>query len=185
MSMDAITLLKGDHADVEKLFKSYEALGERAYKSKEKLADRIITALSVHAAIEEQVFYPAVRAEVEGTKDDVLESIEEHHIVKWVLQEIKDLDPRDERFDAKVTVLIENVRHHVKEEEKDLFPRVRKALGRSRLNEIGEALEASRRLAPTSPHPRSPSTPPGNVVSAPLAKVMDTAKGKARDLVPG
>jgi hemerythrin superfamily protein len=183
--MDAITLLKNDHADVEKLFRAYEALGERAYKSKQKTAQRIIAALSVHAEIEEQVFYPAVRAEVEGAKDDVLESIEEHHVAKWVLQEISDLDPRDERYDAKVTVLIENVRHHVKEEEKDLFPKVRKALGRSRLGEIGEALEASRKLAPTSPHPRSPSTPPGNIVAAPLAKVMDTAKGKARDLIPG
>jgi hemerythrin superfamily protein len=183
--MDAITLLKNDHAEVEKLFKSYEALGERAYKSKEKLAGRIISALSVHAAIEEQVFYPAVRAEVEDTNSDVLESIEEHHIVKWVLQEIKDTDPRDERFDAKITVLIENVRHHVKEEEKDMFPRVRKALGRSRLNEIGEALEASRKLAPTDPHPRSPSTPPGNLVAAPLAKVLDTAKDRAKDLIPG
>jgi len=183
--MDAIALLKNDHADVEKLFQAYEALGERAYKGKEKAAQRIIAALSVHAEIEEQVFYPTVRAEVEGTKDDVLESIEEHHVAKWVLQEISDLDPRDERYDAKVTVLIENVRHHVKEEEKDLFPKVRKALSRSRLNEIGEALEASRKLAPTSPHPRSPSTPPGNIVAAPLAKVMDSAKGKAKDLIPG
>ena len=183
--MDAITLLKNDHAEVEKLFKSYEGLGERAYKSKEKLAGRIISTLSVHAAIEEQVFYPAIRAEVEDTNDDVLESIEEHHIVKWVLQEIKDTDPRDERFDAKITVLIENVRHHVKEEEKDMFPRVRKALGRSRLNEIGEALEASRKLAPTDPHPRSPSTPPGNLVAAPLAKVLDNAKDRAKDLLPG
>jgi hemerythrin superfamily protein len=183
--MDAITLLKNDHAEVEKLFQSYEGLGERAYKSKAKLAGRIISALSVHAAIEEQVFYPAVRAEVEDTNSDVLESIEEHHIVKWVLQEIKDTDPRDERFDAKMTVLIENVRHHVKEEEKDMFPRVRKALGRSRLNEIGEALEASRKLAPTDPHPRSPSTPPGNLVAAPLAKVLDTAKDRAKDLIPG
>lgn len=182
--MDAITLLKNEHADVEKLFRNYESLGGRAYKSKEKVADRIITALSIHATIEEQVFYPAVRAEVDGTKDDVLESIEEHHIVKWVLQEIKDLDPRDERYDAKMTVLIENVRHHVKEEEKDLFPTVRKALGRNRLTEIGEALEASRKLAPTSPHPRSPSTPPGNLVAAPLAKVLDTAKDRAKDLLP-
>ena len=178
-------MLKNDHAEVEKLFQSYEGLGERAYKGKEKLAGRIITALSIHAAIEEQVFYPSVRSEVEGTKDEVLESIEEHHIVKWVLQELKDLDPRDERYDAKMTVLIENVRHHVKEEEKELFPQVRKALSRGRLNEIGEALEASRKLAPTDPHPRSPSTPPGNLVAAPLAKVLDTAKGRAKDLIPG
>jgi hemerythrin superfamily protein len=175
--MDAIAALKADHADVEKLFKAYEALGPRAYSSKEKAAARIIRALSVHAAIEEQVFYPAVRAEVADTNSEILEAIEEHHIVKWVLSEIQGLSPKDERYDAKVTVLIENVRHHVKEEESALFPQVRKALGRKRLTELGDTLAEARKLAPTSPHPRSPSTPPGNLVAAPVAKVMDKILG--------
>lgn len=176
--MDAITLLKDDHANVEKLFKAYEKLGDRALKSKEKTVSGIIKALSVHAAIEEQVFYPAVREEVKGTVGDVLEAIEEHHIVKWVLSELEHLSPSEESYDAKVTVLIENVRHHVKEEEKELFPQVRKALGRKRLDEIGEALKASSKAAPTSPHPRSPSTPPGNLVAAPVAKAVDKLLGK-------
>jgi hemerythrin-like domain-containing protein len=176
--VDAITLLKTDHADVEKLFKAYERLGGRALKSKEKTVSSIIEALSIHAAIEERDFYPAVRAEVEASNGAVLEAIEEHHIVKWVLSELEHLAPDAESYDAKVKVLIENVRHHVKEEENELFPAVRKALGRKRLAEIGDALEASKKLAPTSPHPRSPSTPPGNLVAAPVAKVVDKLLGK-------
>lgn len=176
--MDAITLLKNDHAEVEKLFKAYEKLGDRALKSKQKTVSSIIKALSVHAAIEEQVFYPTVRSEVAKLNDDVLEGIEEHHIVKWVLSELESLEPSAENYDAKVTVLMENVRHHVKEEETELFPTVRKALGRKTLGEIGDALEASRKLAPTRPHPRSPSTPPGNLVAAPVAKAVDKLRGK-------
>lgn len=176
--MDAITLLKNDHADVEKLFKAYEKLGGRALKSKQKTVSNIIKALSVHAAIEEQVFYPSVRAEVKDTDDEVLEAIEEHHIVKWVLSELESLPPEAENYDAKVAVLIENVRHHVKEEESELFPQVRKALGRNRLEDIGDALTASKKLAPTSPHPRSPSTPPGNLIAAPVAKAADKLLGE-------
>lgn len=176
--MDAISLLKTDHADVEKLFKAYEKLGARALKSKQKTVASIIKALSVHAAIEEQVFYPAVRVQVEKPNDDVLEAIEEHHIVKWVLSELEHLEPSAENYDAKVSVLMENVRHHVKEEETVLFPTVRKALGRKALAEIGDALEASKKLAPTSPHPRSPSTPPGNLIAAPVAKAVDKLLGK-------
>jgi hemerythrin superfamily protein len=176
--MDAITLLKNDHADVEKLFKAYENLGERAYKSRQKTVGSIIKALSVHAEIEEQVFYPAIRAEVSGAGDEVLEAIEEHHIVKWVLDELEHLPADAENYDAKVTVLIENVRHHVKEEEKEMFPSVRKALGRARLGELGDQLAQARKLAPTRPHPRSPSTPPGNVLAAPLAKAADSVREK-------
>ena len=176
--MDAITLLKADHAEVEKMFKAYEKLGEKAYKTKEKTVAGIIKALSVHAGIEEQVFYPAVRKELPDANSDVLEAIEEHHIVKWVLNELENLSPDAENYDAKVTVLIENVRHHVKEEEGELFPAVRKALGRKHLGEIGDALESAKKLAPTSPHPRSPSTPPGNLVAAPVAKAVDKLLGK-------
>jgi hemerythrin superfamily protein len=176
--VDAITLLKNDHAEVEKLFKQYENLGARAYKSKEKTVRNFTKLLSIHAEIEEQVFYPAVREEVPDAGGEVLESIEEHHIAKWVLHELEQLPPDAENYDAKVTVLMENIRHHVKEEEKELFPDVRKALGRSRLNELGDELAEAKKLAPTSPHPRSPSTPPGNVMAAPLAKAADTVREK-------
>ncbi|MGW6978829.1 hemerythrin domain-containing protein [Streptomyces sp. NPDC054932] len=101
--------------------------------------------------IEEKIFYPAAREAAPDTKDHVLESIEEHHVVLWMLSELKDLDPTDERFDAKMTVLMENVRHHVEEEEKEWFPEVRKAMGRNRLTELGEQMEAAKKAAPGDP----------------------------------
>ncbi|GAA2875169.1 hemerythrin domain-containing protein [Streptosporangium fragile] len=149
--MDAIVLLKNDHKTVEKLFKEFEKAGERAYKKKRELADRIIEELTTHAHIEERIFYPAARESVPETSGHVLESVEEHHVMVWMLSELKDLDPEDERFDAKVNVLMENVRHHVKEEEDEWFPQVREALGRKRLQELGEEMERARAEAPGDP----------------------------------
>jgi hemerythrin superfamily protein len=174
--MDAITLLRDDHSTVRDLFKKFEAAGDRAHKTKRKLVDRIIQELAVHSAIEEQVFYPAVRTSVEQAQDDVLESLEEHHIVKWTLSELEDMDPQDERFDAKVTVLIESVTHHMKEEEGDMFPKVRKALTPSELRDLGELMQAAKKAVPTRPHPRSPDERPANALMAPVAKAMDAGK---------
>ena len=128
--MDAITLLRTDHRSVEKLFKRFEKAGDGALVEKRTIVDGIVEELSVHASVEEQVFYPVCRATVPGVEDLTLESLEEHHVVKWLLAELDGLDADAERFEAKATVLIEMVRHHVEEEESDLFPKVRAALGR-------------------------------------------------------
>jgi hemerythrin superfamily protein len=183
--MDAITLLKADHKTVEDLFKKFEKLGPRAKKGKQDVVERIIKELSVHAAIEELVFYPAVRQAVEDEKVDemVLESLEEHHIVKWVLSELQKMTPEHERFDAKVTVLMENVRHHVEEEEQDLFPAVAKAFDKERLNELGKAMAEAKKTAPTRPHPMAPDEPPGNVMAAAGAGLVDKALDAGRKLV--
>ena len=184
--MDAITLLKQDHKTVNALFRKYEKLGDRAYVSKREVVDKIIEELSVHAAIEEQVFYPAVKGISEDLKDHVLESLEEHHVAKWLLDELVDLDPESERFDAKVTVLIETVRHHVEEEETEFFPEVREELGRKALGEVGELLEKAKATAPTRPHPKAPDEPPGNVMAGLVAGVVDraraTGKGAAKNV---
>ena len=183
--MDAITLLKDDHKTVEALFKRFEKAGDQAYVEKRQIADRICEELSKHAAIEEMLFYPVTRATVPETEDIALESLEEHHIVKWVLSEIDAMDPADERFDAKVTVLIENVRHHVKEEEEEYFPMVRAELGRKALGELGDAMVEAKKTAPTHPHPRSPDTPPGNVVAGNAAGVMDRLGDTVSGLAQG
>lgn len=166
-------MLKEDHQTVERLFKQFEQAGDRAFKQKRDIVDRIIEELSVHAAIEEQLFYPVTRETVPETNDDALESVEEHRIVAWLLHELRTLDPQDERFDALTTVMIENVRHHVEEEEGEYFPKVREALGRNAMNDLGEAMAAAREVAPTKPHPRSPRTPPGNLVIGTAAGVVD------------
>jgi hemerythrin superfamily protein len=186
-STDAITMLKDDHKTVEQFFKRFEKAGDRAHVEKRNIVDRIVEALSVHAAVEEQVFYPVVKATVPGAEDQTLESLEEHHIVKWVLSELESMSPQDERFDAKVTVLIENVRHHVEEEEQDLFPKVRRELGSDSLSDLGEVMAAARNSAPTHPHPRSPDTPPLNLVVGTAAgvadRVADTVNGVAQGYV--
>lgn len=175
---DAIAVLKQDHREVEQLFKRFEKAGSAAHKEKGRLVASMIEALSRHAAIEEMVFYPAVRREVPRQESTVLEALEEHHVAKWLLSELEGLDPSAERFDAKATVLIESVRHHVKEEEGELFPKVRAKIARRELLELGDELRAAKRRAPTHPHPRSPDTPPGNLIVGSAVAVMD----KARDV---
>ena len=177
-SPDAIALLKQDHREVEQLFKRFEKAGENAHKTKGALVASMIEALSRHAAIEEMVFYPAIRREVPKQESAVLEALEEHHVVKWLLSELEGLAPAAERFDAKATVLIESVRHHVKEEEQELFPKVRARIERRRLVELGAELRDAKRRAPTHPHPRSPDEPPGNLLVGSAVAVMD----KARDV---
>jgi hemerythrin superfamily protein len=180
--MDAIALLKQDHRTVEDLFKRFEKAGDRAYKTKRRLVDEIITELSIHAAVEEQVFYPATREARRETEDMVLESLEEHHLVKLALLELEQMDPEDERFKAKVTVLIENVRHHVEEEEGELFPKVRKAMKPAQLEALGQQLEEAKLSAPTRPHPSAPDTPPGNVLAGSMSAVVDAGKDAARGI---
>ncbi|MFE5613685.1 hemerythrin domain-containing protein [Streptomyces sp. NPDC056524] len=149
--MDAIVLLREDHKTVERLFKRFEKTDDDDLTERRAIADEVIEELTVHAWIEEQVFYPAARDAAPDTTDHILESIEEHHAVVWMLSELKTMDPADERFKAKMSVLMENVRHHVEEEEQEWFPDVRKAMGRNRLTEVGKQLEAEKDKAPRDP----------------------------------
>jgi hemerythrin superfamily protein len=149
--MDAIVLLKTDHKAVEKLFRQFEKAGEQSHREKKGIVDQVLLVLTQHAYIEEEIFYPTARAAVPDTKDHVLESVEEHHVVAWLLAELAATDPQDERFDAKMTVLMENVRHHVEEEEQDWFPQVRSAMGRKQLQELGAEMEAAKARAPKDP----------------------------------
>ena len=182
MATDAIVLLKEDHKKVQQLFKRFEGLGPNASKTKKEVVDKIVEELSLHSGIEEQIFYPAAR---EVLEDDsmVLEDLEEHHIMKWTLSELHGMRPEDERFDAKVRVLTELVRHHIQEEEQDLFPTLRQLLGRKRLQEIGDAMKQAKKFVPTRPHPRAPDTPPLNVIAGATAAVADKVIDLTKDVV--
>ena len=172
---DAIRVLTDDHRQVEELFVRFEKSGDGAHKQRQDLVQRITEALSIHASIEEEIFYPAARRFIADAADDVLEALEEHHLVKLTLAELETMDPGHERYGAKVTVLIENVRHHVEEEEGELFPTIRKALDTAQLRKIGDELVAAKRTAPTRPHPEAPDTPPGNIVAQVLTAPLDAA----------
>jgi len=141
MSSDAIVVLKADHKEIRTLFRKFQAAGDKAVKTKEKIAGQIIELLTVHTYIENEVMYPEVCALLPELKDDVLESYEEHHVADVLCMELAGLPAGAERFDAKAAVLIENVTHHIEEEEQDWFPKVRAGLGRKQLQELGAKLE--------------------------------------------
>lgn len=138
---DVFELLKKDHQKVKKLFKEYEASGERAFKKRRDLADTIFMELENHAKLEEEIFYPAVEEEAgdEGLKL-VAEAYEEHRLVRQLTRELRKLKAGDEDFEAKFKVLRENVEHHIEEEEDELFPEARKALS-DEIEEITEEVE--------------------------------------------
>ena len=151
MSTDAIVLLKNDHKEIKKLFNQFKKAGDGAEKTKGKLVDKIIELLTVHTYIENEVMYPRIRELMPELEEDVLESYEEHHVADVLVVELSMMSPSAERFDAKTTVLIENVLHHIEEEEEEWFPKVREGLGRKQLQEIGAAMEKARKTAPRRP----------------------------------
>lgn len=140
--MEATTLLIQDHEAVKKLFEQYEAAGDTAYRTKQALFESIKGELLVHMDIEETIFYPSVKATPsEELKDEIREADEEHHVAKLLIAEISKMKPEDEQYDAKVTVLKENIEHHVKEEENEMFPNTKKRLSKAKLEQLGDEME--------------------------------------------
>jgi hemerythrin superfamily protein len=174
-AQDGIALLREDHRAVKKLFKEFFATGERAHATRRRIADRIISELSVHSGVEETVLYPRARLAVPRADSEVLEALEEHHIVKATCAELEKMKPADERFAAKMQVLMENVTHHIREEESELFPKLRKAFSRDEMLAMGEDMRAAKAVVPSRPHPHAPDQPPGNVAAATVAAPVDAA----------
>ena len=177
--MDAITLLKQDHRTVDSLFQRYES--GLAPEQNREVVEEIIRELSVHAVIEEQVLYPAMRRAFPGGDDLAEEGIDEHQEVKETLAELDGMDPTDGAFDQRVRSLIGDVRHHVEEEEEEMFPKLQQAVSQDQLDEMGASMETAKRVAPTRPHPHAPNTPPGNIIAGAVAGPVD----RARDIVSG
>jgi len=146
--MKATAMLKRQHREVKGLFEE----AKKAVKPSRRraLLDEIAGKLRAHMKVEEEIFYPAVSEESERKKmrELIPEAYEEHHVVKLVLDELPEVDPADERFVAKVTVLSELVDHHVEEEENEMFPAVEKDLGAELLSELGERMQAAMSAAP-------------------------------------
>ena len=138
--MKATDLLKKQHKSVKALFKKVENTEDA--RRRRQLMDEITNELKIHTKIEEEIFYPAVR-EIGTSKAEELvdESFEEHHVVDIVLAELPKVDPEDDRFAAKMTVLSELVQHHADEEEEEMFPMCEKKLGRERLQQLGEQMQ--------------------------------------------
>lgn len=136
---DAISLLKADHQKVKKAFEEFKKLGDQAFKTKKKLADDICADLELHTQLEEEIFYPAFRKAVSGSRPLANEARVEHDSAKELIQQIRDMKAEDDLFDAKVTVLSEYIDHHVKEEENEMFPLFKKSS--TDLNDLGKRIE--------------------------------------------
>ena len=141
---DAIAILKQDHRDIERVFKEFERAGQKEQRKKKKLVKQMVEQLSMHAQIEEQLFYPQLQ-EVAKENELALKAMEEHDLLKVLLEQLHTMTPEEQRFQAKVTVLIESVRDHVKEEEAELFPKMREAMTPIQLKDLGTRMEEGRK----------------------------------------
>jgi hemerythrin superfamily protein len=146
---DAIAMLMADHKKVKTLFAQFEKLKEGGSdEDKSALVEQICNELKVHAAIEEEIFYPAVREAIEDA-DLMDEALVEHAGAKELIAQLEEASPQDDLYDAKVTVLGEQIEHHVKEEEGDMFPKAKKAkvdteaLGEAMMQRKGDLLADS------------------------------------------
>jgi hemerythrin superfamily protein len=139
--MNAIELLKQQHREVEELFETLEGAGEGAKKTKERVFQQLADALAVHAEIEEKIFYPEANEAADDAEELLREAVEEHLSVKRVIADLMQSGPEDEQFDARCKVLKEQVEHHVKEEEEELFPKVKKACSKEQLLDMGERMQ--------------------------------------------
>ena len=138
--MNAIDLLRKQHKEVKGLFK--KMVKTEAGRERREFLDQIAAAIQGHTTIEEEIFYPAVKGlETKKAEEMVAEALEEHHVVKLVLEELPELDVEDEQFEAKMTVLSELVEHHADEEEDEMFKTARK-IGEAELEDLGTRMEA-------------------------------------------
>lgn len=138
--MNAFELLKEDHQKAKSLFEKLGETTERASKTRRELFEKLKHELEVHTKIEEQIFYPALK-EADETREITLEAIEEHHVVKQLLQELTSLEPESEQWTAKLKVLQENVEHHIEEEEKEMFQSAREVLSKEQTEALGEQMK--------------------------------------------
>lgn len=183
--MDATLFLSNEHRFVDSLFDEYRThaidRGSKGAAARRRVFEHLRRELAVHAAIEEEVLYPEVRQVVPNGESLADHALEEHGRVKQRLAELEGLEAGDVEFDAELGLLMEDVRHHVREEEQELFPELRRVLSSERLHELGEQLENAKGIAPTHPHPKAPNRPPLSTVVGAAAAVVD----RVRDSVAG
>ncbi|MFF0413278.1 hemerythrin domain-containing protein [Kitasatospora sp. NPDC004745] len=164
MSNDAIVLLREDHKEARRLFREYRSLadadgdgdrdgqdGHGNDRARREAVERIVEALTVHTYLEDELVYPRIRREVPGLAEEMDRAKEEHHVADLLCEELSRMTPDDDGYDAKAAVLIEAVERHIAQEEDDWFPKVRAAIGRNELREIGERMQAVRETAPRRP----------------------------------
>lgn len=174
--MDAIDLLKHDHRIVEQMFRDYRAVPVE--RQRRAVVEILVRELSKHAALEELLFYPFARKAMPGAADEIEQHLRDHQGLKELLAQLDGLRAGDERTDRLLRRLRREVQHHVHQQEDDFMPRLRAAAEQRALDELGTALDAAKRTAPTRPHPRAPTQPPALAVVAPVAALYDRLRDR-------
>ena len=144
--MDALKLLKDDHDRVKKMLEELDATTERADKTRTEGLGKLKAELTIHEAIEEEIFYPALKEHAEA-KALVLEAYEEHDVVDMIMSEIEQTPTSAETWKAKFTVMKENLEHHIEEEEGEMFDKAREVFDRETLTSLGERMAARKQQA--------------------------------------
>ncbi len=169
---DLVSVITEDHRAFERIFKELET-GKGSDEHRKDLADHVIAELVRHSVAEEQFMYPAARKHLSDGDKVANHEIEEHAEAERVMKDLEGLEPKDKRFDELVGKLIEDVRHHIEEEEGDLLPKLQKACSSEELRDLGEKVLRAKKIAPTRPHPAAPDRPPANLLLAPGTAFID------------
>jgi hypothetical protein len=142
--MDALKMLEDDHKKVKKLLEELDSTTERGEKTREELFAKIKSELLVHERLEEELLYPTLE-EHPKSKEVALEGYEEHHVVNEIMGELEETPVTDEKWGAKASVMKENIEHHIKEEEEDMFTKARQIFDKDDLEKLGERMEARKK----------------------------------------
>lgn len=181
---DVIAELTTDHQEVEELFGRIEALPS-GDEQRKKYADQAVIELVRHSVAEEMHLYPAVRELLPDGDGIADEEIEDHAGAERTMKELEAVDAGDPGFDRLIGGLMKEIRSHIREEEDDLFPRLRSAASGDQLMKLGDKVRQAKKTAPTRPHPSAPDTPPANRLLAPGAgmvdRVRDALTGRGKD----
>ncbi|MFC4003739.1 hemerythrin domain-containing protein [Prauserella oleivorans] len=174
---DLVDVIIDDHHAFERVFRELEDRSADPQRRRD-LADHVITELVRHSVAEEQFMYPAARRYLENGDELADHEIAEHAEAERTMKDLEGVEPTDPRFDELVGSLIEEVRHHVEDEENDLLPKLRQACGQRELRDLGEQVLRAKETAPTRPHPMAPDTPPANRILDAGAGLIDRMRDK-------
>ena len=180
---DVIEILEHDHREVEEMFAELESLRgastDEAKSRRKELADQVTIELVRHSVAEEVLVYPKVEDKVSA--EEVEHARKEHAEAEETLQKLEKLDPGDPAFDDELSTLMAEIRHHIEDEEGEMFAHMRQVMDPEELRTIGARVEAFKKVAPTRPHPNVPNEPLPRIAAGPAASLLD----RMRDLATG
>lgn len=177
---DAVSFLLFEHRKLARLLSDLSGTAASGDTGSRELWHQVIREAATHEEAEDQVVYPRLRSDVPGGDAIADARLEEEQGLKEMLSELDGMNPGDEGFQEALSRFRSSVLTHARNEEREVFPRLRQAFDADTLTSLGGALRTAKRVAPTRPHPAAPNTPPGNVVAGMAAGVVDRARDVGR-----